>query len=133
MLKKAALLFGVVFLAIGVLGFLPFLQFGETAGGAPLLLGLFAVNAIHNIIHLASGAAALAASSSTSYARLYFKIFGVVYALVTVLGFLSGGVLLGILPINLFDNILHLVIAAASLYLGFGYKGHEAKETKATA
>lgn len=134
MLKKAALAFGIVFLIIGAGGFLPFLILGEGPEGFGLLLGLFAISAIHNVIHLASGVAALASSTSTQYARLYFQIFGVVYALVTVLGFLSGGVLLGILPLNLFDNILHLAIAAASLYLGFGYKsGSSEKAAKPAA
>lgn len=131
MLKKAALLFGVVFLVIGIGGFLPFLLFGtDPATSSPMLLGLFAVNGVHNLIHIASGLGALAGSTSTAYARLYFKIFGVVYALVTVLGFLSAGsLLLGLVPINLANNLLHVAIAAVTLYLGFVYKGGEETHT----
>jgi hypothetical protein len=113
MVKSAAMVFGVVFLLIGVLGFVP----GITSDGK--LLGIFAVDALHNIIHLASGVAALIAARSEAYARTYFKVFGVVYALVTVLGFVQGDTVLGLIPTNMADNLLHLVITAASLYLGF--------------
>ena len=131
MVQKASLGFGIVFVIIGLGGFLPFLVTKDSMG-MDLLLGLFMVGVIHNIIHLASGVAALAASSSASYARLYFKIFGVVYALVTVIGFIQGNTVLGLIPVNLADNFLHLLIAAASLYLGFG-PVHENHTTKVTA
>jgi hypothetical protein len=51
-----------------------------------------------------------------------------VYALVTVVGFVQGNTVLGILPVNLADNFLHLVIAAVSLYLGFGPVGETTRE-----
>ncbi len=112
-----AWVFGVVFLAVGVLGFVP----GITSGG--MLLGIFEVDALHNVIHLLSGVAAIAAASGTgAYARLYFKVFGVVYALVTVLGFSMAGNVLGLIMVNMADNLLHVVIAAVALYIGFGMK-----------
>ena len=55
------------------------------------------------------------------YARLYFKVFGVVYALVAVLGLAMGGSVLGMM-MNMSDNLLHVVIAAAALWIGFGMK-----------
>lgn len=122
MVKTASLIFGIVFLAIGVLGFVPAL----TPDG--MLLGIFHVDAVHNIIHLASGAAALLAASSASYARLYFKVFGVVYAIVAVGGFLpflqfgEEMKLLGLTHMNLADNLLHVAIAAGALYFGFVHK-----------
>ena len=55
--------------------------------------------------------------------KMFFKIFGVIYALITILGFFgSGGYLLGYISNNMADNILHLVIAVLALYLGFGGK-----------
>lgn len=115
MLRTAAKVFGYIFLAIGILGFIP----GITTDHH--LLGIFHVNATHNIIHLLSGAAALwAARTSTAASRLYFQVFGVVYALVTVLGFFYGDrPLLGFIAHNTADLLLHLVLAAAFLYLGF--------------
>lgn len=127
MLKKASLAFGVVFVLIGLLGFVPaFVTSSE--GGTGLLLGIFEVNALHNVIHLASGLVALAASTQVAWSRLYFQVFGVVYALVTVLGLISSPIL-GLLPVNLADNLLHIVIAGVALYLGFVYKEHEATAT----
>jgi uncharacterized membrane protein len=85
-----------------------------------LLLGIFEVNSFHNLVHILSGIAALAAVlGGAYYAKLYFIVFGIVYALVTVLGFVTGNGLLGLIPVNMADNVLHLVIAASSLYLGF--------------
>ncbi|HSE57042.1 MAG TPA: DUF4383 domain-containing protein [Candidatus Paceibacterota bacterium] len=110
--QKLAKLFGWVFLIIGVLGFVP----GITGNGH--LLGIFEVDSLHNIIHLLSGVLALWLGKSESGAKTYFKVFGVVYALVTVLGFLSGTVL-GLISVNLADNVLHLVIAAIALWAGF--------------
>ena len=126
MLKKAALLFGAVFVLIGVLGFVPALA-PKDSMGMPLLLGLFMVGAVHNLIHLLSGVAALAAGySSEAYAKLYFKVFGVVYAVVTVVGFIQKDTVLGLIHVNLADNLLHLAIAVAALALGFGMKNRVA-------
>lgn len=121
MLRKAATVFGVVFVLIGLLGFVPPLA-PANAEGHRLLLGLFEVDAIHNLVHLASGVAALIAASRADWSRLYFQVFGVVYALVTLWGFLIGSPVLGFIHVNTMDNILHLLIAAAALYLGFGYR-----------
>jgi hypothetical protein len=122
MLQKASMAFGIVFVAIGILGFVPAL----TPDGH--LLGIFHVDAVHNIIHLASGVAALLAASSASLSRLYFQVFGVVYGIVAVGGFLpplqfgEEEKLLGLTHMNMADNFLHVAIAAAALYMGFVHK-----------
>lgn len=120
MLKKAALLFGVVLVLVGILGFVPALT--PDSSGEPLLLGIFMVGALHNIIHLATGAAALVSSSNARWTRLFFQVFGVVYALVTVVGFIDGHSVLGLIHVNLADNLLHLALAVSFLALGFGVK-----------
>ena len=116
MIQTLAWVFGIVFLAVGVLGFVP----GITANGH--LLGIFEVDALHNIIHLASGLAAVAAAWGMYSPRTYFQVFGVVYGLVTVVGFVQGDTVLGLIPVNMADNVLHLAIAAAALYIGFMWK-----------
>lgn len=118
MLTTLANVFGVVLLLVGILGFIP----GITTDG--MLLGIFHVNALHNIVHLVSGAAGLwAAKSGMKAAKMYFQVFGVIYALVTVLGFFYGdAAILGIVSNNTADTFLHLVIAVVALYLGFGKK-----------
>lgn len=122
MLRNAAKLFGIVFVILGLGGFLPFLA-PENSEGVPVLLGILAVGVLHNIIHLASGVVALISSKSEAYAKTYFQVFGVVYALVTVIGFVQGDSILGLMTVNLADNLLHVAIAVSSLALGFGSYG----------
>ena len=119
MLKAAAILFGIVFLIVGALGFAPAVT--TQMNGMPMLLGIFHVNTAHNIVHLASGAVFLLSGlASTGAARAFFRIFGLVYAVVAVLGFLKGdGLLLGVISNNMPDVWLHVVLAAIMLLLGF--------------
>ena len=115
MVKTAAILFGVVFLLIGILGFVPAVTKDQ------MLLGIFHVNAAHNCVHLLSGVVALfAGMTSAGAARWYFRIFGLVYGLVAVMGFFVGdGMLLGLISNNTAVTWLHVGIAAVSLILGF--------------
>jgi hypothetical protein len=58
--------------------------------------------------------------SSISASRMYFRIFGVIYGLVAVMGFMVGdGMLLGLISNNTADTWLHVGISAVSLLLGF--------------
>lgn len=116
MVQTLARVFGIVFVAVGVLGFVP----GVTSDGH--LLGIFEVDMLHNLIHIVSGLAALAAGWAMWNSRLYFQIFGVVYAVVAVIGFVQGDTVLGLIQTNMADHVLHLVLAAALLYVGFGMK-----------
>lgn len=104
--------FGYVFLAIGILGFIP----NPIASGD----GLFEVNAIHNVVHLLSGLVALAAgySGDEGYSKTYNLGFGAVYALVTLLGFLGVGFVVDLLALNTADNVLHLLITVVLLGAG---------------
>lgn len=116
MLKTVAIIFGVIFILIGILGFVPSL----TPEGK--LLGIFMVNGAHNLVHLLTGVVAiLCGLASERASKLFFIIFGVIYGLVTILGFVQGtGMLLGLIAINPADNWLHLAITAVSLWLGLG-------------
>lgn len=112
MVKTVTWVLGIVFVAIGILGFV----------NDPIL-GLFEVDTIHNIVHLLSGIVAIgAAVSGESYARLYLIIFGLVYGVVTVLGFTMGGDILGLFTVNMADNYLHAALALVMLAVGFGGK-----------
>jgi hypothetical protein len=116
MVKTAALLFGIVFLVIGILGFVPA---ATTPDG--MLLGIFHVNTAHNIVHLASGVVfLLCGMAGVGPSRAFFKIFGIVYALVAILGFYYGdNPLLGIISNNTAVTWLHVVLAVVMLFLGF--------------
>lgn len=116
--KTAAYIFGVFFLLIGILGYVP--AFTPNAQ----LLGIFDVSPLHNAIHVLSGIAALvgAMAYGSMGAKWYFRIFGIVYGLVTIVGFVQGSTVLGLFGVNVADNLLHLTITAIALYLGFGMK-----------
>ena len=118
MIQLAAKLTGVVLLAVGILGFVPGITTNEH------LLGVFHVNTAHSIIHLLSGAAALTAGlTNVKASRLYFRIFGVVYGLVAILGFVYGDrPILGLVSNNMEDTLLHLAIATFALAISFGFK-----------
>jgi Domain of unknown function (DUF4383) len=114
MAKTFAMVLGVVMLLLGILGYV----LNPTGG---LLLGVFAVNDAHNVIHLVTGIAGLAAAFM-GWARLFCQLFGVVYLLVAVLGFVatdSSGMLLGMVHNNMADNLLHLIIGGTAAYIGF--------------
>lgn len=118
MLKKVAQVFGYVLLLVGILGFIP----GITNNG--MLLGIFNVNALHNVVHLVTGAIALYVGMGDGKgSKMYFQVFGVIYALVAILGFIAGdSAILGIISNNMADAWLHVVIAVLALYLGFFVK-----------
>ena len=113
--KLYATILGVVLTLVGILGFVP----GLAPNGN--LLGIFAINPAHNVVHLLSGLVGLAAAYAMNgaYARWYALVFGIVYALVTVIGFIQATTVLGIIPINLADNLLHTAIAVVSLAVFF--------------
>lgn len=119
MAKTAAILFGLVFLVVGILGFVPAAT--TETNGMPMLLGIFHVNTVHNCIHLASGVVfLLCGMAGAGASRTFFKIFGIVYALVAILGFMNpAGPLLGMVANNPADNYLHTGLAAVMLFLGF--------------
>lgn len=121
MAKTLGMLFGIVFLAVGILGFVPGVA-TTGADGMPMLLNIFMVNTVHSIVHIASGVVFLLASmSGAGAARLWFQVFGVIYAVVAVLGFMTpNGMLLGLISNNPADTWLHVVLAVAMLAIGFG-------------
>src|ERR1051326_4738159 len=116
MAKTLGMLCGIVFLAIGILGFVPGVTKDE------MLLGIFMVNAAHSVVHIVSGAIFLIASmSGAGAARLWFQIFGVIYAIVAVLGFMNGDKpILGMISSSMNNTWLHVVLAVLMLAIGFG-------------
>lgn len=116
-MKGFAIVFGIVFLALGIAGFIPAL----CPNG--MLFGIFAVDAMHNIVHIATGLAAIGfGMAGAGPARMFFRIFGVVYGLIAILGFVmtKDGQLLG-MTMNMADHWLHVAVAAVSLWAGFAW------------
>lgn len=109
LVKPLTGLLGLVLTLMGIAGFF--------TGG---MLLMFEVDTVHNVVHLASGLVGLFAfGSSQLYARWYLILFGLVYGVVTAVGFATGG-FFGLMAINHADNYLHLGIAATCLIVGFG-------------
>jgi hypothetical protein len=115
-----AMALGGVLVLVGLVGFLvePSFGVGDSAERGTLIL--FDINGWHNVVHLLSGIVGLAMAGTAAKARLFSIGYGVVYVLVTILGFIvgDGGLLLSIIPINTADNLLHLVIAATGIAVG---------------
>jgi hypothetical protein len=112
MLRIITILFGVIFIFAGSAGYLPSL----TKDG--LLLGLFAVDSMHNLVHIVSGVVAIMAATSYGLTVLYLRIFGLLYTAVGLWGFYTNGDLY-FMQVNMPDNILHIVLGVVIAYLGF--------------
>lgn len=112
MLRIWAVLFGIAFIFAGVAGFLPSFMPND------LLFGYFEVNSMHNIVHIATGVIAIMMATRHSSAVLYFRVFGLLYGAVAVMGFWRQGDLF-MMQVNMADNILHAAIAVIAIYLGF--------------
>ena len=129
--RRFALLYGVAFTLVAVLGFVPGINqmhegtHSDLSVGGPghgLLLGLFHVNVLHNLVHLLFGLMGLACSRSYGAARGYARFVAVAYALLAVLGlipFMNIWNTFGLIPINGHDVWLHAVLAAVAAYFGF--------------
>jgi Domain of unknown function (DUF4383) len=120
--QSVALLFGIAFLATGILGFIPGittnyddLAFAGSDSGAELL-GIFQVSILHNIVHLLFGIAGLALARTSEGARTYLLGSGVIYVVLFVFGlFVGSGDDANFVPVNGADNLLHLVLGIALL------------------
>jgi hypothetical protein len=114
-IQRVAQIFAVVFLLVGVLGLVATPM--SMSGG--LLLGLFPVNLLHNLIHLAFGIWGLLAARAAADARLYCQVTGVVYLVLTALAFVTPTTF-GLVPIGGHDIWLHGVIGIVLTMVGFG-------------
>ncbi|HET8758442.1 MAG TPA: DUF4383 domain-containing protein [Solirubrobacteraceae bacterium] len=113
-----ALLFGIVLLAVGILGFIADSSFGTGSDVEGSDFIIFEVNGWHNIVHIASGLLGLALWRRADTARMYALGFGAVYLAVTIWGFITGDQVLWLIPVDTADNILHLVIAGTGIAAG---------------
>jgi hypothetical protein len=122
--QNLALAFGVLFLGVGVLGFIPGITTNvgdmEFAGNdSPSeLLGLLQVSILHNIVHLLFGIAGIALSRTWEGARTYLFASGLLYFGLFLFGFIVSFRDItdaNFVPVNDADNVLHLVLAIGLL------------------
>lgn len=121
-----AVLYGVVFLASGLAGFVPGLSPEHVhpgiavTGASRLAFGLFPVNVLHNLVHILFGVWGLIAARSTGGARFYARSVAVLYGLLTIAGLVPVlNTLFGLVPLYGNDIWLHAVLAAIAAYFGF--------------
>ena len=123
--QRASWYFGLIFIVIGVLGFVPgitqnyeALYFAGNTSEA-VLLGVFQVSILHNIVHLLFGFLGLILARAHNTARIFLIGGGIVYLLLWIYGLIvphhSAG---NFVPVNNADNWLHLILGIAMVGLG---------------
>lgn len=124
-LKGTALLIGVIFLIVGVLGFVPGITTNydemELAGheSRSELLGVFQVSILHNVVHLLFGVAGLVMARTITTARLFLVGGGLIYLVLWLYGVLiDRGQDENFVPVNDADNWLHLALGVVMVVLG---------------
>lgn len=119
--RNAAFVLGVVFLIVGVVGYIPNALIGHLPDGRP---ALFWTNQMHNLVHIVSGIFLLLGVYSSLGPSLALKILGIVYAIIAVAGFVlmkgGDGLLFGTIAMNMMDHWLHVALAIIILAAGFG-------------
>jgi Domain of unknown function (DUF4383) len=125
-IQTLTMLYGAVFLALGILGFIPGIttSYGDMTfaghdSGAQLL-GLFQVSILHNLVHVLFGIAGLALASSWQASRAYMIGGGVIYLGLWLYGLLidksSGG---NFVPFDGADDWLHFGLGISMILLGY--------------
>jgi hypothetical protein len=125
---RFALIAGLIYLVVGVAGFIPALLQTPHADAPGLsvdalhgqLLGLFPVNILHTLVHLAIGAWGLFAAKSVGAAVTYARALAVIYGLLAIMGLIPGmRTMFGLVPLYSHDIWLHAGTALIAAYFGF--------------
>ena len=135
--QTLAMVFGAVFLGVGILGFIPGittnydeLKFAGSDSEAELL-GLFQVSILHNIVHVLFGIAGLALARTWEGAQTYLLGAGLIYVVLFVYGLLvDADSDANFVPVNDADDVLHIVLAIG-LLAGWWYSRSRDTEYRA--
>ena len=126
--RAFALTIGIVFLAIGVLGFVPGLvtPAPEQAPNVAItayygyLLGILPVNYFANLAHMAMGAWGIAASRAEGGSRAYARTIAVISGALAIVGMIPAlNTLFGLMPVYGKDVWLHAIVAIAAAFFGW--------------
>jgi hypothetical protein len=129
--QKFALVIGIAYLAIGIMGLIPAIVSQSSAippsieklgvvSGFGYLMGLFPVNTPHNIIHIVTGVLGIVASITLDSSRLFSGQLGIYYTTLAVLGLVPvANTFFGLFPLYGADVFLHGVTGALGIYFGF--------------
>ena len=109
-----ALLVGGTLVVAGIIGFFYSSDFGSP-GKVDDVFGILSVNGWHNVVHIVTGGLGLLAAGYA--ARYYAGGLGVVYVAIAIWGFIigDGESILGFIPVNTEDSVLHALIGVAGL------------------
>ena len=112
-----ALVFGAVYLLVGIVGFFVtgFDNFADNSQHEMLLF--FMINPLHNVVHILIGAVGIALSRTLAGARTYGWLLAVGYAAAFVYGLIAVGKSWDFLNINAADNVLHIITAVVGLVI----------------
>ena len=116
--QRVAQIFGWGFVLAGILGFFATDEEGR-------LLGLFPVNTLHNVVHLALGVWGILAARSWDAARTYCRAAGAIYLVLLVLGLVVPDGF-GLVPLGGNDVWLHALFGLPLLFFGFTAKERSA-------
>lgn len=127
--KTSAAAVGVLFLLVGVLGFIPgittdydSMTFADHHSEAELL-GIFQVSVLHNIVHVLFGVGGLWAATQARLVPMFLLGSAAIYGVLTIYGILvDHDTSANFVPVNSADNWLHLVLTVALAGLGFYVK-----------
>jgi hypothetical protein len=114
-----ALVFGAVYLLIGIVGFF-ITGFSDFFGHTDKTLLGFEINGMHNVVHLLIGVVGLVLARTLAGARTYGWLLAVGYGAAFVYGLLATGESWDFLSLNWPDNILHLATALVGLVIALG-------------
>ena len=124
--RSFALVFGILYLGAGLLGLMPGML--APANAPPLgfdvmygvVLGLFPVNLLHTLVHLAIGAWGLWAFMGHASPTFFARSLALFYGVLGVMGLIPGlNTVFGLLPLHGHDVWLHLGTAAFAAYAGW--------------
>jgi hypothetical protein len=126
-----ALVIGVVYLLVGLAGFLVTGFDGFTEHDHSQTLLGFAINPLHNIVHILIGALGISMWKRSDSARTFGWILFVVYGLTFVYGLIvANNEDLNFLNINGADNGLHIVSALAGLAIALWPRNKDPRVTR---
>lgn len=117
LVQRITLAFGIVYAAVGVLGFIPGITVPSAHPGHGLLLGIFAVNTIHNLAHLLLGGVLIWGGLGPDRAVTVNRVMAAVFMVLTVASFIAP-IVEGV-ALNPPDTILHFGSMLLTAYLGF--------------
>jgi hypothetical protein len=134
-----ALFVGIAYVSLGLLGLIPAALIPPPADAPPTrfnvlygyLLGLFPVNVLHSVVHLAIGAWGIIVWHGVTSPKVFARALAVFYGALALIGVIPGvNTLFGMLPVYGHTIWLHAVTAAVAVY--FGWRSEVSVEHRAS-